>query len=477
MTNGRIFEAPRCALLAGTLLLASCASSSSEPPGGFGGDTDSGGMAASGGSSGSGGATGSGGDTTGAGGSVSTDGTGGATGSGGSASGGVTGSGGAGTGGAAGSGGVVGTGGKVGGGGTSGGGGSPGTCPSISDFATWPSGQSPSDIGPLAVSSFKSHTGDAYGYAWAFTYFGALQLTKLTGDSTNNSYLIGKFDCGQQGPDNSSTATVDSRAFGDLPLEIYLENQDARCKALGLLRADSQWTRMNSDGITADARYWADDMFMITGLQMFAYRATKDSKYLDRAAKAMQVYFTKLQQPNGLFWHTTKSHAHWGRANGWVAVGMTELLLDLPPGATRDAIMLGYKHQMDGLLPLQIASGADAGFWRQVLDLATTASYAESSCTAMFTYALVNGIKNGWLTDPKYVTAARNGWLALGNNAKGTGQLGKVCPGTGEAPGTDITSQQKFYTDRPPGSNDMHGQASLLWAAKSLLRTDCPGVR
>ena len=386
--------------------------------------------------------------------------------------------GGAEAGGAAGGVGTSRTGGAPGSGGSAGG--SSGTCPTVSDFDTWPSGQAPADIGSLAVASFEPHTGDAYsgtGYAWTFAYFGSLQFTKLTGDTTNNSYLISDFDCSQQGPDNSSTATVDDRAFGDLPLEIFLENQNAQCKTLGMARADTQWAMTNADDITADARYWADDMYMITGLQVLGYRATKDAMYITRSAQAIQIYFTELQQSNGLFWHTRNSHVFWGRANGWVASGLTDLLLQIPSGAERDAVMAGYRKQIDGLLPLQINSGSDAGFWRQVLDLATAESYAERSCTAMFTYALVTGIKNGWLSDAKYITAARNGWLALSEDAKGTGQLTNVCPGTGEAPAGDIASQQKFYTDSTPGTDDMHGQAPLLWAATALLRNDCPGLR
>jgi rhamnogalacturonyl hydrolase YesR len=250
---------------------------------------------------------------------------------------------------------------------------------------------------------------------------------------------------------------------------------DTRYRDIGLLRADAQWAATDANGITKDARYWADDMFMITGLQVEAYRSTKDSKYLDRAAKTMQSYFTALQQPGGIFWHTMTSKAYWGRANGWVAAGMTELLLELPAGATRDAIMAGYKKQMDGLLLLQISGGTDDGAWRQVLDVST--AYAESSCTAMFTYALINGVKNGWLTDPKYSAAARRGWLAVANKTNGSGQLASVCPGTGAAPAGTLASQQTFYTSITPGTGDLHGQAPLLWSAAALLRTDCPGLR
>jgi rhamnogalacturonyl hydrolase YesR len=427
-------------------------------------------LASTGGTSKSGGTTGGGG--TGTGGNTT-----GATGSGGAGGGTTATGGGTGKGGGMGSGGSTTDGGSGGTGGT-GGGGSTGTCPSV-DFGTWPSGKGPLDIGKLAVTNFKPHMGDAYsgaGYAWTFAYFGSLQFTKTTGDTTNNAALIAGFSCTQAGPSNTTGSTVDDRAFGDLPLEIYLENQSATCKTLGLARADNQWANTADTAITPDARYWSDDMFMITGLQDFAYRATTDSKYLNRTALTMISYLQALQQSDGLFWHTKSSKAYWGRANGWFASGMALLLQDLPAGTSRDTIMAGYKKMMDGLLPLQITtSGADAGCWRQVLN--RTDAQAESSCTAMFTYALITGIKNGWLTDAKYLTAAKNGWTALGNKTNSSGMLDKVCPGTGAATGTDLASQQQFYMNLTLGSNDQHGQAPLLWSANALLRTDCPGVR
>jgi unsaturated rhamnogalacturonyl hydrolase len=359
------------------------------------------------------------------------------------------------------------------------GGGTPGSCVAVTEFNDWPAGKGPTDIAKAAVNNFKSHTKDAYtgaGYAWTFAYVGSLQFTKMSGDTATNTKLISDFDgYNSDSVSNASNATVDDRAFGDLPLEIFIENANENTKKIGLARADAQWEGAGADGITKDARYWADDMFMITGLQVYAYRATKDVKYLTRAGVTMKAYLAALQQADGHFWHTKQSHAYWGRANGWIAAGMTELLLDLPAGADRDAILAGYKKQMDGLVAVQVKDGADAGTWRQVLDVPT--ANPESSCTAMFTFALVTGIRNGWLADPKYVAAARAGWLALGNKTDANGVLDKVCPGTGQANQGDLASQQKFYTDIKLGTNDQHGQAPLLWAARALLRSDCSGVR
>ncbi len=184
------------------------------------------------------------------------------------------------------------------------------------------------------MTDFKPHTGDAYsgaGYAWTFAYVASLQFTQLTNDTTNNAYLVSHFDCGQAGPDNSSTRRrVDTRAFGDLPLEIFVEKGTAACKTLGMARADAQWASTADTAITPDARYWSDDMFMITGLQDFGYRATQTEKYLDRTALTMVAYLTALQQSDGLMWHTKQTMAKWGRANGWFAAGMALLLQDLP---------------------------------------------------------------------------------------------------------------------------------------------------
>jgi unsaturated rhamnogalacturonyl hydrolase len=469
--------------------------------GGQAGTSIQGGSGGSGGKVGTGGTTGPGGTTksrgtTGSGGVANAS---GATGVGGSGKGGVAGSGGISTGhgGTASDGGIAsgGNGGKDAGLGTGGGkdaslamdsvdgngGQDAGSsiCPKVSDFDSWTNGKGPLDIGKLAAKEFESHTGETYGgagYALALSWYGSLRFNLTTGNQQNNKALIDAFEPYASGAKKvEDKAMVDYRVFGALPFEIYLENQDARCKALGLARADGQWTNLNSEGITSDARYWSDDMYMITALQVQAYRATKDAKYLDRAAKAMLVYHDKLQRTNGLFWHSLQATQHWGRANGWVASGMTELLLELPAGPTRDSVMKGFKSQMDGLLAVQITSGSDEGCWRQLLDV--TAAQAESSCTAMFTYALATAVKNGWLTDPKYAAAARKGWIALANKTNSKGQLDKVCPSTGEAPAGDAASQQQYYLKIAFKLGDLHGQAPLIWAATTLLRTDCPGLR
>ena len=123
---------------------------------------------------------------------------------------------------------------------------------------------------------------------------------------------------------------VDYSVSGAVPLEIYIASKHQQSLSLGLEFADAQWKSPNPDGLSGETRFWIDDMFMITILQVQAYRATGDTKYLDRAANEMVAYLDKLQQPNGLFYHAPDAPFFWGRGNGWVAAGMTELLRSLP---------------------------------------------------------------------------------------------------------------------------------------------------
>src|SRR5262249_3450338 len=147
---------------------------------------------------------------------------------------------------------------------------------------------------------------------------------------------------------------VDNTVFAIVPLEIYMQTDDPKFRDLGLQLADKQWESPTSEGLTSQTRFWIDDMYMVTAVQVQAYRATRDAKYLDRAAREMTAYLGKLQQPNGLFYHAPDVPFFWGRGDGWVAAGMTELLRALPESDPRRArIMQSYRKMMATLLKYQ----------------------------------------------------------------------------------------------------------------------------
>ena len=262
---------------------------------------------------------------------------------------------------------------------------------------------------------------------------------------------------------------VDHNVVGAVPLEIYIQKKgDQRYYDLGMRYADTQWEvpadatpeqKAYADkGYSWQTRIWIDDMFMITTIQSQAYRATGDRKYIDRAAREMAMYLKKIQRPNGLFYHSPEAPFFWARGNGWMAAGMAQLLSILPKdNSDRTTIMEAYKKMMNTLKQNQDPDG----MWHQLID--EPASYKETSGTAMFTYAMIVGVKHGWLDKKEYGTAARKGWLALVTYINENDEITNVCEGT------NIKNDKNHYMNRKQITGDLHAHAPLLWCAVALL--------
>jgi len=331
-------------------------------------------------------------------------------------------------------------------------------------FVNWPTGMSPAEVGKRVAEHFvKSPHQDPRRiiYPEVCTWYGSLTFAHLTKDKDLLDSLIKRFDP-LLGPDAGlivQSPGVDYSVFGTLPLQINIENKDRRYLDLGLWFADRQWANPNPDGLTPESRFWIDDMYMITMVQVQAFRATGNPAYIDRASKEMVAYLDRLQQPNGLFFHEPEVKFYWGRGNGWMAAGMAELLSSLPKDhPNRPRILEGYRKMMKGLLDNQ---GAD-GMWRQLID--RNDSWPETSGTGMFTFAFVTGVKNGLLDTATYGPAARKAWLALVGYIDNKADVTSVCAGTNKLDDLD------YYMTRNRMTGDFHGQAPVVWAASALLR-------
>ena len=145
--------------------------------------------------------------------------------------------------------------------------------------------------------------------------------------------------------------------------------------------------------------------------------------------------------------------------DGRVAAGMAEMLRTLPADhPQRPRILAGFKTMMAALLKYQ---GKD-GMWRQLID--HEESWPESSSSAMFTFAMITGVKNGWLDPNSYGPAARQAWIAVSGYVDQNSDVTSVCEGTSKK------NDLEYYLQRRRKTGDYHGQAPILWAAAALLR-------
>ena len=145
-----------------------------------------------------------------------------------------------------------------------------------------------------------------------------------------------------------------------------------------------------------------------------------------------------------------------------------ELLTELPENHPQRArILAGFRKMMATLLTTQ---GPD-GLWRQLVD--KPEAWLETSGTGMFAFAMVAGVKHGWLEADTYGPAARKAWLALVAKLDAKANVADVCIGTNTAVNQRVTepaAQLKYYLDRGRATGDLHGQAPILWTAAALMR-------
>ena len=119
--------------------------------------------------------------------------------------------------------------------------------------------------------------------------------------------------------------------------------------------------------------------------------------------------------------------------------------------------MKGYRKMMKSLLKYRNAEG----LWNQLIDQPDF--WTETSGSAMFTYAFIRGVKEGWLPAGTYAPAARKAWLALIPYINNNGDVTNICVGTGKK------NDFNYYLDRPKMTGDYHGQGPYLWCAAALL--------
>ena len=342
----------------------------------------------------------------------------------------------------------------------------------LKDF---PEGSTPEEIGKRLAYRFLTekhalHVGKWIGYPETFYWNGALRYAYLAKDKELLNRLQDKFEplFTEEKALQPIMNHVDVNMFGSLPLELYLVTKDKKYWYLGLPYADSQWKvpanakpeekEWAEKGYSWQTRLWIDDMYMITIVQTHAYKVTNDSKYIDRAAKEMVMYLDELQRPNGLFYHAPDVPFYWGRGNGWMAAGMAELLSSLPEDSEyRLRILHGYRTMMKSLKKYQSSNG----LWHQLLDHPDC--WIETSGSAMFTFAFIKGVKNGWLDAKEYAPAARKAWMAMVKYIDENNNVKSVCEGTNKK------NDKQYYYDRKQNVGDYHGQAPYLWCAVALL--------
>jgi unsaturated rhamnogalacturonyl hydrolase len=216
---------------------------------------------------------------------------------------------------------------------------------------------------------------------------------------------------------------------------------------------------------------WLDGLYMIGPYSvMYAHYFDKPYFY-ERVFAQMDLMRRNMTDPKtGLLYHawddskiaewadktTGLSPQFWGRAIGWYAVAIMDIL-DYIPGdhpRRREFINAG----LDIINALIRFQDEDSGLWYQVVNRGEDPrNWFETSCSCLYTYAIAKAVKKNLVhkSYARYIHRAFRGIIDSLSFEEDDLILSRVCVGTG-------VGDYDFYLNRPTVQNDLHGMGAFL---------------
>jgi unsaturated rhamnogalacturonyl hydrolase len=281
--------------------------------------------------------------------------------------------------------------------------------------------------------------------------------------------------------------SLDNINPGRTVLALYQLTKGERYK----LAADRLRAQLDIQPRTAEGGFWHKQRYphqmWLDGLYMgspFYAEYTKlfngPMTSFDDVAKEIHLVAVHTYDPkSGLFYHgwdetkeqpwadktTGTSSNFWGRAIGWYAMALVDVLDYFPKDhPARPEIIATLKKLCDGVVRYQDPA---SGLWWQVVDQGgRPGNYLEATASSMFVYAVAKGVNRGYLSRD-YVPATVKGYKGIidkliKTNADGSVSLTQCCSVAGLGAGRD--GSFAYYIKEPIVDNDLKGVGPFILA-------------
>ena len=326
-----------------------------------------------------------------------------------------------------------------------------------------------------------------------------LRLNEVTGDERYYNYAKGYANSlidenGNIYKYNKENYNLDQINPGRMIFKLYDQTKDPRYeKVIQTLKEqlDSQ-PRIPEGGFWHKKIYpdqmWLDGLYMSAPFYAeYASRYNRPEDFQDVINQFLIVARHTYDPATGLYRHafdasekmpwadsiTGQAPHAWGRAMGWFSMAIVDVLDYIPEDQPqRSELIIILQEMVDKLSEIQ---DPQTGGWYQVLDRSgDPGNYIETSCTAMFTYSILKGVRKGYL-DARYLDTAKKAYNGLIDNfitvdSKGLVTMSGICgvAGLGGDPYRD--GSYEYYIGEVIRDNDPKGVAPFIMASLEYER-------
>jgi unsaturated rhamnogalacturonyl hydrolase len=336
---------------------------------------------------------------------------------------------------------------------------------------------------------------DRWNYEQGVVLSGIKDLWYSTADRQYYDYLKKGVDAFVNGDGTIKTYSreqfsLDLVRMGTAVMAMYRATGDQKYKrAADLLRSQlKDQPRTNEGGFWHKKIYpyqmWLDGLYMAEPFYA-EYSATFGENNWDdiadqfiwsekhtRDAKTGLLYHAWDESKQQKWADKTTGHApmFWGRAMGWYAMALVDVLDYFPKDhPKRPELISILNREMSAVQKVQDKKSA---LWWLILDApGKDKNYLEASAACMFTYALAKGVRMGYLP-PSFIKTAGSAWAGIQNeflqNKDGGLNLNRTISvgGLGGNPYQDGTYE--YYVGEKAVTNDPKGVGAALLASVEM---------
>jgi len=223
------------------------------------------------------------------------------------------------------------------------------------------------------------------------------------------------------------------------------------------------------------AQLWDDTIYMLAMYLFEMYKLTGDKKYLDEFMQQYNIHKSILQDKTTGFWvhgwnssdkefddsccmigwdmnTERKNQEFWGRGNGWIMMTLVDALNVIPKSSPYWKTLKADLIKMTANLPA--LQDKETGHWRQLpIHNNDSLNFLESSCTAMFGYTILEGIKMDILDAKTYLPVVKKAYTGLKEHSIKTENSQYLVP-TRICIGTCIGDKDYYYNRKVVEGND-----------------------
>jgi unsaturated rhamnogalacturonyl hydrolase len=327
-----------------------------------------------------------------------------------------------------------------------------------------------------------------WGYTQGLFLWSTYLVYQRTHDAKYLTYIKAWADrfVSSSGAISNSFNSLDSMNAGNVLLALYKETKQSKYQtaATKIRNRLKTYPRTKDGGFwhaTASSRahqLWGDGVFMVDPFLARYGNIIGELPYTSQeTSKQLQVTYSHLlNKSNGLLKHaydeskaaswanktTGQAPETWCRAEGWYMMATDEVLENIPTSDTADRapLITIINNLVHAVVKVQDPA---TGRWWQVVDRqGQSGNWLETSCSAMYTYAISRSVQRGYV-DAAFVAtakaAAAKGYKGVltqvSTDSKGSTHVKNICVGTN-------VGNAAYYFGRTRATDDLHGLGAFV---------------